>query len=219
MKIDGHIIDLNLLKEGDWVLDAGCRGFSLMRSLGLKYNFICLDPDKTITLPNDIALPDGLSITKLEPMDSVIIKEPTCMISFIPAALMPTSGTANYCGWSTGEGNYCYKDKAPHYAEIDYPVRAVSIPELLEKYPVDQFGLIKIDIEGGEYDLLLSIDRPVSRQICAEFHQVCGHNPYGTHQQYIDKLMASDFGQIYKINEFYEYEAIKDMYEYSFILR
>lgn len=201
MKIDGHIIDLNLLKEGDWVLDAGCRGFSLWGSLGQKYNFICLDPDKTITPP------------------ATELFHSTSEFHFENAALMPSSGTANYCGWSTGEGNYCYKDKAPHYADIDYQVPAVSIADLMQQYRVDQFGLIKIDIEGGEYDLLLSIDSPVARQICAEFHQVCGHNPYGTHQQYIDKLMDSAFGQIYKINEFYEYEAIKGMYEYSFILK
>jgi FkbM family methyltransferase len=191
--IDGHIIDKELLSGNDWILDAGCRDFTLKVELNGKYKYLCLDPDKDII-----------------PIDGV---------KFENIALMPFKGEVNYCGWSTGGGNYIYKDQAPHYATIDYPVPCNTIKNLMKKYKIKQFGLAKIDIEGGEYDFLLSIDFPFAKQIAVEFHQCIGHNPYGTHQDYIDKLMSSDFGSVYYISEFYEYKHCKGLYEYQFKLK
>lgn len=191
--IDGHIIDMSLLADGDWVLDAGCRDFTLKHELKGKYKFLCLDPDKSIV--------------------------PVGGVKFENLALMPFKGEVNYCGWSTGGGNYIYKDQAPHYAEIDYTVPCDSIKNLMKKYKIKQFGLAKIDIEGGEYDFLLSIDFPFAKQIAVEFHQCIGHNPYGTHDEYITKLMESSFSDFYNIGESYEYTHCKGLYEYHFKLR
>lgn len=191
--VDGHLIDRALLKDGDWVLDAGCRGFTLKHALGGEYKFLCLDPD------NDVSAIDGVNFERL--------------------ALMPYSGEANYCGWSTGEGNYCYKTDAPWYASKKIKVPCDTVKNLMDKYKIKQFGLAKIDIEGGEYDFLLSLDFPFSKQIAVEFHQCIGHNPYGTHHQYIDKLMASGFGEIYTIGDFYEYKNCEGLYEYHFKLK
>jgi len=191
--IDGHLIQEEELISGDWILDAGCRGFTLKHGLKGKYNFLCLDPDP------DIKAIDG--------------------VVFENIALMPFDGETNYCGWSTGEGNYCYKEKAPWYVEKDIKVKCQTLSYLMLKYDITQFGLAKIDIEGGEYDLLLSIDFPFAKQIAVEFHQSPGHNPYGTHEEYINKLMDSPFGKIYKITNHYEYKYSKGIYEYQFKLK
>lgn len=190
--IDGHYIQEEELIPGDWILDAGCRGFTLKSNLKGNYKFLCLDPDP------DVKKIDG--------------------VQFENIALMPFTGETKYCGWSTGEGNYCYKDTAPWYADKDIIVKCSTIQRLMCKYEINQFGLAKIDIEGGEYDLLLSIDRPFARQIAVEFHQSTGHNPYGTHQEYIDRLMASTFGSFYVITNSYEYHNSPGIYEYQFKL-
>lgn len=191
--IDGHLIDKELLAEGDWILDAGCRSFTLKHFLKGKYKFLCLDPD-----------PDVKAIAG---------------VKFENIALMPFEGEANYCGWSTGDGNYCYKTEAPWYVDKDIKVNCSTVKGLMDKYKIKQFGLAKLDIEGSEYDVLLSIDFPFAKQIAVEFHQCVGHNPYGTHQEYIDKLMSSGFGQIYYIADSYEYKNCKGMYEYHFKLK
>jgi FkbM family methyltransferase len=191
--IDGHLIDLSLLKKNDWILDAGCRGFTLKNELKGEYKYLCLDPD-----------PD------IKPIDGVYFEN---------VALMIYEGETNYCGWSTGEGNYCYKDEAPHYASKDIKVSTTTILSLMKKYKIKKFGLAKIDIEGGEYDFLLSIDFPFAKQIAVEFHQSVGHNPYGTHEEYLAKLLASPFGEIYYISSCYEYKECKGIYEYQFKLK
>lgn len=194
MTIDGHIINLNLMTEGGWILDAGCRGFKLSKTLGSKFKYLCLDPDFSITKPED--QPD---------------------LIFRHRALMNYNGWTDYCGWSTGEGNYCYKEEAPHYATLKTRVRCSTIAKLSEVYQIKQFELAKLDIEGAEYDVLLSIDSPFAKQIAVEFHQCLGHNPYGTHQEYMNKLKSSQFGQIYKVTEFKEVQ--QGLYEYNFILK
>jgi FkbM family methyltransferase len=191
--IDGHLIDNKLLAKGDWILDAGCIGFGLEYKYKKKYQYLCVDPNPTI-----------------KPLDYV---------NFENIALMPFEGEVNYCGWSTGEGNYCYKEEAPWYADLNILVPCSTVRSLMSKYKIEQFGLAKIDIEGGEYDFLLSIDFPFAKQIAVEFHQCVGHNPYGTHDEYITKLMESPFGQIYEIAESYEYKHCKGLYEYNFKLK
>lgn len=192
-RIDGHIIDTSILQDGDWILDAGCRGFNLWMDLCGKYKFLCIDPDPKIK---------GI-------LDEDII--------FQNIALMPYDGEVGYCGWSTGEGNYCYKDKAPWYVELDIKVPCRTVKTLMKKYSIDKFGLAKIDIEGAEYDVLLSIDFPFAKQISVEFHQSLGYNHYGTHADYMEKLMKSEFGKYYQVAEFYDYEA-QGLSEYLFIL-
>jgi FkbM family methyltransferase len=190
--IDGHIIDMSLLKKGDWILDAGCRSYNLEYTLkGFKY--LCIDPDPEVI---------GIEGVKFE-----------------NTALMAFDGVTPYCGWSTGEGNYCYKTEAPWYANKDIIVNCATIKTLMDKYKIKQFGLAKIDIEGAEYDVLLSIDFPFAKQIAVEFHQSCGHNQHGTHQEYMDKLMASEFGNLYFISGHYEYPSSPGIYEYQFKLK
>jgi FkbM family methyltransferase len=191
--IDGHLIDKSLLKRNDWILDAGCRGFGLKCYLEGNYRFLCVDPD-----------PD------VKPIDGV---------TFENVALMTYDGEVNYCGWSTGEGNYCYKEEAPWFADKDIKVNTTTIKTLMKKYGIKKFGLAKIDIEGGEYDFLLSIDFPFAKQIAVEFHQSVGHNPYGTHEEYLVKLLESPFGGLYYISSCYEYENCKGIYEYQFKLK
>jgi FkbM family methyltransferase len=190
--IDGHIIDISQLKKGDWILDAGCRSYNLQDALpGFKY--LCIDPDPEVTAIKGV--------------------------KFENTALMTFDGVTPYCGWSTGEGNYCYKTEAPWYADKDIVVNCSTIKTLMAKYKIKQFALAKIDIEGAEYDVLLSVDFPFAKQIAVEFHQSVGHNPYGTHHEYIDKLMESDFGSLYYISQSYEYPNCPGIYEYQFKLK
>ena len=202
MLIDGHIIDETILNEGDWILDAGCRHFVLEKELN-KYNFVCLDPDIHI-IPYQYPFAGYYNSLY--------------RINFEHKALMSYSGKAKYCGWSTGEGNIIYQENAPDYATEKYEVDCVSIRHIMDKYNINQFSLAKIDIEGSEYDLLLSIDSPFTKQIAIEFHQSLGYNKYGSHDDYINKLMSSPFGEIYKIGDHYEYDHCKGLYEYQFIL-
>lgn len=57
-----------------------------------------------------------------------------------------------------------------------YTVQAVTLPTLLQKIGSDQADLLKLDLEGAEYDLLRSVgagDLSPFAQIFVEFHHHC----------------------------------------------
>lgn len=70
-------------------------------------------------------------------------------------------------------------------------VPTITLKKLMEKYSIEQFDLIKIDIEGGEYELLENIDWTISKQYSVEFHDFRGMNPFFPNDElYYDSLLA-----------------------------
>lgn len=60
----------------------------------------------------------------------------------------------------------------PHHHAVgaeSYEIDCISIKELRDQYP--NISLIKMDIEGGEYDVLHECIGV--KQICVEFHHFC----------------------------------------------
>ncbi len=56
-------------------------------------------------------------------------------------------------------------------ASESYEAETISIPELLNEYP--DVSLLKLDIEGAEYEVLTSMSKPDIPQIYVEFHHFC----------------------------------------------
>ena len=50
-------------------------------------------------------------------------------------------------------------------------VYGISIPVLMHDYKIDKWDLIKLNIEGSEYDILDEIGGPISKQIVFSFHE------------------------------------------------
>lgn len=54
-----------------------------------------------------------------------------------------------------------------------YEAETVSLMELMEAYP--NVSLVKMDIEGAEYEVLNSLENLTAAQLCVEFHHHCTH--------------------------------------------
>jgi hypothetical protein len=81
------------------------------------------------------------------------------------------------------------------------PHKKMILHNLMKKYKIQQFDLIKMDIEGSEYDILMEIDRPISKQITIEFHDFRNLNPYyPDNEKYYQKLMEK-VGGIYEFQD------------------
>ena len=73
-------------------------------------------------------------------------------------------------------------------------VQSISLPELYEAHQLRHVDLLKIDCEGGEYDILPTVPDHVlacTRNIVFEFHVVEGHEP--KLKQAKDRLQAAGF--------------------------
>ena len=54
----------------------------------------------------------------------------------------------------------------------------------MTKYDIEQFELIKFDIEGSEYSILENLDWTISKQYSIEFHDFRFMNPYYPHNEF-----------------------------------
>jgi len=132
--IDGHTFDEKLL-TGGWVIDAGCRGFLFsmeMREIGIDVYAL------------DIEDFDGSSyFTK-------------------HAALMATAGEVEAHYFDNGTGNFVKGINEQPYNGPDRPCETLKVPAITLQDIYNEIGtnidLLKLDIEGSEYEILASLD-------------------------------------------------------------
>lgn len=156
VKLSSHTVDLDLLPERPVVLDVGCRGFDFTRevlALRRDSHIIAMDPDPLIAMPFNL-IGTGAS--------------------FCRAALLGDGRrTANYAGWSTGEGNLIC-DVSPHYAERSHQVDCIDIRTLMVWLDIFHWDLVKLDCEESEFGILEVWPGPIATQISVEFHDWTG---------------------------------------------
>ncbi len=154
-KLAGHTVDLDLLPERPVVLDVGCRGFDFTREV--------------------LALRPEAMICAMDP-DTQIIDPKLSGVAFLPVALVGDRRiTANYAGWSTGEGNMLC-DVSPHYAEYSYLVLCKNIAAVARHlgWRTTHWDLVKLDCEESEFGILENWPGPIATQISVEFHDWTG---------------------------------------------
>lgn len=176
-RIDYHSFCSDILTDNGWGLDVGCRGFGFSNYLASKnLKVISLDPDVDIK----------------DPENPNIFFERKCLLG-------NKINKINYASWSSGEGNFVSQDKTllPNNAKI-YEVECTTINELMDKYKIPIFDVIKLDCEGSEYDILMNIDKPIAKQITVEFHDFIGRNPYKNNEEYYTKLF-NKLGEWYNV--------------------
>lgn len=148
--IDEHTVDFSLLAPGDPVLDVGARGFGFARECVKRGHFtFCMEPDPTVSF------------------------QPISGMAFIRKALVGRSkvGSLKYAMHGNGTANALIDTGSsyPDDAEI-ISVEAVDIVSLMQTLGIQQWGILKLDVEGAEYDILREIPGPLAKQISVEFH-------------------------------------------------
>jgi FkbM family methyltransferase len=147
----------DLLMPGGWVLDAGCLGFRFARRMaerGLK--ILALDPSKKIKDPE---------------IDGIV---------FRPWALIAqASGCAWYSqfdkpGQPSSPSNCAGSEKKTHSS---YTVPARNLQQLMAEFGIDRFEIVKMNIEGAEYEIMKRWPGPVTKQIDVSFHDFKKINP------------------------------------------
>jgi len=144
--IASHTIDVDLLPWTPRTLDAGCRDFDFTRGIfNLRPNgtILALDPDpEMMGPPADLR---GVYFRRV-----ALVGKPR--------------ETSGYFMGSTGHGNFL--SELPQYYDMrKLDVMCISICQL--GVPWD---LVKLDIEGAEFDVLNEWPGPIARQISVEFH-------------------------------------------------
>lgn len=164
--ISDHSLNLDLISKNGWVLDLGCLNFNFYKELKkITKNIICVDPNPKI---GDI------------PDDCIFINKAIHTIN---------NQKIDYFIYEDQYGNSLLKnenDYCPLITKIE--VETISIGDIMERFNIKQFDLIKFDIEGAEYDILLNIDYTISKQYSIEFHDFRNFlNSKNFHEKFIEK--------------------------------
>jgi FkbM family methyltransferase len=139
--ITDHTVETDFLKPGSWALDAGCLGFEFTNVLlDMGLKVIALDPGE-----------------EMPPARNGLV--------FLKAALV--GDHFRHFKWQSVP----HSPTDSHLVETDYDlVKTYTILELMQEYNIEQFSLVKLDIEGSEYDVLTKLPGPISKQFSIEFH-------------------------------------------------
>lgn len=156
--ISEHTLDESLIKKDGWILDLGCVNFTFAEEIK-KYtkNIICVDPNPEIEInkiPNYIIYENTAVIPEED------IEEKTFFIYNDKNGHSILNPQKDWC-------NLIKKITVP----------TTTITKIMKKYDIDQFDLIKFDIEGAEYEILKNIDWKISKQYSVEFHDFRNMNP------------------------------------------
>lgn len=123
------------------VLDAGARGFVFAKWFAER----------------------GHEVIALDPSPDVI--DPPKFISHVPAALVSSKCKDNMYLELGPDPNAWYIHGGKGMESV--PVKTLTIADL----KVAKWDLIKLNIEGSEYDILDEIEGPIARQIVFSFHE------------------------------------------------
>lgn len=78
---------------------------------------------------------------------------------------------------------------------LEGDVVCMTLETFSKKCGILFWDLIKIDIEGSEYEVIMSMDKPYAMQLSVEFHTHCGQTEQQV-QQCVDKLHSLGYKTI-----------------------
>lgn len=177
-----HSIDVDILSDNGWVLDFGCGVDFLfskeMAKMGM--NVISIDPNPKI---KDI--PEN---EKIHYENCALVTDEN--LEFIEFDIFNDTDAASFVQTK----NEVFFIKKMYKTSV----KTTTVSKLMEKYDIKTIDVLKLDIEGAEYDFLNKIDKPIAKQISIEFHDFRGMNPYYPNNNiYYDKLFE-------KLNKWYK---------------
>lgn len=161
--IHEHSVDLDLLPEKAAILDAGCRGLEFTRHFQqLGHNVLAIDID-------DLGEENKLRYLRMG-------------LYFHAGKTMVSDDEDPQARHITDVHLFEKGQDVPKIKEGE--VYLATIAGCAHSCDVEQFDLIKMDIEGAEFVILQNEKHPIAKQVSVEFHAHCGQS-----KQQLDHLL------------------------------
>lgn len=190
--IDQHTFDQSKLLGG-WTIDAGCRGFTVT-----KY---CLERGPVY----------AIDIEDFQNSPEFPIVGPTKnKLIFKQAALTNYSGQTEGYFFGNGTGNFIRGvNQVPENSERrpceTKPIPAIRLDDIYLETGLN-IDLLKLDIEGAEYQVLGEGFEPIPKQITVETHEHCHPHPHAIYWPEIFERLCKDYNATLHITEWPQYK-------------
>ena len=172
--------------------------------IGANYGFFCVHAIKSGAARIVAVEPDPNTFSCLAQNVSHLPGIELCQ-----AAVASISGTGNFSSTSTNGGNFLTQNSEyivdfPDSLQ-EYKVRTVSFPDLMSLYNLEKINFLKVDCEGGEIDLFLSLNNfelALISNIVIEYHSMKGRDILLSHLQpggffLLNPLPDTEIGLLY----------------------
>jgi FkbM family methyltransferase len=96
---------------------------------------------------------------------------------------------------------YNGSNKFNYFNGIEHNIESITLEELIEENNLDYIDILKIDIEGSEYDIMPSISEEILskiKQITIEFHDFIDNNLKNKTENIIKRMESFGFKKISK---------------------
>lgn len=175
--VDGHTFDETRPRDG-WTIDAGCRGWNFTNAL-FSDNW------------NPFVY--ALDIEDFSRENHYHKKR----VKFRHAGLAAERGLVNAYYFGNGTGNFVAGINEVPYNGPDRPcetkqVELITLDDIYAEIGTD-IEILKLDIEGSEYDLLINMKHAYPAQITVEFHEHCHTDLHNRLMPKVIERMARDY--------------------------
>lgn len=128
--------------------------------------------------------------------------------TFVKSALVSSKNTTEYIDIFENKRDDHVSESvlATHTSIVDSRSRKVkceSIDSLVSQF--GKFDLIKIDVEGAEYEIIDALDQLDVEQLCLEFHDHCTHYTKQDTQDRIRKIVSLGYEVAYESDREYTF--------------
>ena len=188
--IDNHSVRIDLLQKGP-VLDAGCRSFRFAQWFYARgHQVVALDPSPEIL---EMASIDGDSKNSFQFFRRGLVANEQSTYRLV----MTDDPEARYLSHDKGE--------SVKTAEVD----ALGF---------DHWDVVKLNIEGSEYEILANWLGPIANQLVVSFHE---HTPQGQGEAKIAEIIKhlSQWYEVFNHKKEKRYGCSENYWDSQFILK
>jgi FkbM family methyltransferase len=176
MRLRGHTVLTSHLTVGSVLVDAGAHTGEFSRMISARCGCTCIQVESNPDLAAKLSNADHLKVASM--------------------ALGPADGTVNFFFRENLEAGSVYGLGQDASSRI-VAVEQISLSSLMKKFAIDRIDLLKLDVEGAEFALLMETPGDtLSRvaQISVEFHDfIPAFSGQGLFEQVRDRLKTLGF--------------------------
>lgn len=149
----GHTFVATLISDASTIIDAGAHRAEFSSDLSARFN---------------------CSSIAIEPNPDLVLSPVNVKIRLVTAALSDKMGKAAFSIRENLESSSLVSEVSSGWpSEKEITVDRVTLSAIADEFRIETIDLLKLDIEGTEYNVLFGIDEALSekiRQITVEFH-------------------------------------------------